>query len=66
MYCGLWESYVDLIYGPFSLKDHIFIIDQNSTAHVTVRPFVTIFKDFFAKKQHEDLCIAVYGRAMSA
>ena len=45
VYCGLWESYVGLIYGAFSLKDHIFIIDQNSTAHVTVRPFVTIFKD---------------------
>ena len=43
VYCGLWESYVDLIYGPFSLKDHIFIIDQNSTAHGTARPFVTIF-----------------------
>ena len=42
VYCGLWESYVDLIYGPFSLKDHIFIIDQNSTAHGTARPFVTI------------------------
>ena len=46
VYYGLWESYVGLIYGTFSLKDHIFIIDQNSTDHGTARPFVTILGDF--------------------
>ena len=46
VYCGLWESYVGLIYGAFSLKDHIFIIDQNSTVHRTAPPFVTLFWDF--------------------